>query len=64
MGHRPPVPPANRSPKGVGPKTSKTDPAETAKIKVHDERTNNIEQQGQQANTLQNTTHQGLQQDR
>jgi hypothetical protein len=64
MGHRPPVPPANRSPKGVSPKTSKTDTAETAKIKVHDERTNNIEQQGQQANTLQNTTHQGLQQDR
>jgi hypothetical protein len=64
MGHRPPVPPENRSPKGVSPKTPDSDPAEKAKIKPHDERTNNIEQQGQQANTRQNTTHQGMQQDR
>jgi hypothetical protein len=60
MGHRPPVPPANRSPKGPSSKTAPSDPAEKAKIKAHDERTNNIEQQGQQANTLQNTTHQGM----
>jgi hypothetical protein len=59
MTKAPPVPPDNRSSKGVGnsqraesdqsrPETQKTDPR----------------QQGQQANTAQNTTHQGYQQDR
>jgi hypothetical protein len=59
MTKAPPVPPENRSSKGVGdskraesersrPETQKADP----------------QQQGQQANTAQNTTHQGYQQDR
>jgi hypothetical protein len=55
----PPVPPANRSPKGPGakPATPKdTQPAEkTAK---------NLEEEGRHGNIKQNTTHQGYQQDR
>ena len=56
----PPVPAANRSPKGPG---SQPDvPTDTApKDRAVPD---NIEQQGQQANTRQNTTHQGYQQDR
>jgi hypothetical protein len=53
----PPVPPDNRSPKGPG-----TDPEPDAGS--HPKRTKNPDQQGQTANTKQNTTHQGYQQDR
>jgi hypothetical protein len=55
----PPVPPANRSSKG--PNVEKTD----AGSKAGDvQGTPNPDQKGQQANTKQNTTHQGYQQDR
>ena len=57
----PPVPPANRSPKGPG-EPSKA--AEHDNLPFPDSRLRNIEQQGRQANIKQNTTHQGLQQDR
>jgi hypothetical protein len=53
----PPVPPANRSPKGPG-----SDPE--ADTGLHPKRTENPDQQGQTANIKQNTTHQGYQQDR
>ena len=55
----PPVPRANRSPKGTGgaPKT----PRDTSQHKPVPE---NLKQQGQQGNIAQNTTHQGYQQDR
>ena len=55
----PPVPPANRSSKGTG----ESDRPADAKIpNAKDEP--NPDQKGQQANTKQNTTHQGYQQDR
>jgi hypothetical protein len=55
----PPVPPANRSSKG--PSEDKT----PAGSKAEDvQGTPNPDQKGQQANTKQNTTHQGYQQDR
>jgi hypothetical protein len=55
----PPVPPANRSDKGPG------DAPEVPKDTAPGRQTpGNPDQQGQQANTKQNTTHQGLQQDR
>jgi hypothetical protein len=53
----PPVPPQNRSPKGTGDDKAK-DPDAKA---VQAGRPENPEQQGQQGNTKQNTTHQGLQ---
>jgi hypothetical protein len=58
----PPVPPENRSPKGPGAdpavgKAAKDDAKRAAEPK-------NQHQQGQTANTEQNTTHQGYQQDR
>jgi len=56
----PPVPPENQSHKGTGdPKSG--DAHETRSAKPH---RINPEQQGQQGNVKQNTTHQGLQQDR
>ena len=55
----PPVPPANRSPKRPSEADKRTD--EKARRPPQRE---NIEQQGQQGNTKQNTTHQGFQQDR
>ncbi len=54
----PPVPPANRSPKGTG-----ADPA----VKADDTRKGvpeNLAEQDRQGNTKQNTTNQGYQQDR
>jgi hypothetical protein len=58
MTHRPTVPPDNRSPKGTGDaKTADSDQKPS-------DRDRNLEQQGQTANTKQNTTHQGYQQDR
>jgi hypothetical protein len=58
MTKMPPVPPQNRSPKGVGsenemqPHDSKPGPRE------------NLAEQGRQGNIKQNTTNQGYQQDR
>jgi hypothetical protein len=57
--HKTPVPPDNRSPKGTGD----AKPLKTEKLPP-DAGTQNLKQQGQQANTKQNTTHQGYQQDR
>lgn len=54
------VPPENLSPKGPGDKKS---PA-TQQASDTTSRATNTQQQGQQGNTKQNTTHQGLQQDR
>lgn len=56
----PPAPPENQSPKGTGErKTAAKD--QTAHGKQSGQ---NPDKQGQQANTKQNTTHQGYQQDR
>ncbi|WP_376708322.1 hypothetical protein [Bradyrhizobium cenepequi] len=56
----PPVPPENQSRKGTGdPKSGNAHQARTAR--GHAE---NSDEQGQSANTKQNTTHQGYQQDR
>jgi hypothetical protein len=54
----PPVPPANRSPKGPG------DAAEPDTDTTRGGRPANLKEQGQQGNTAQNTHHQGHQQDR
>jgi hypothetical protein len=59
MTKTPPVPPANRSSKG--PSEDKT-PAGSKAAEIQG--TPNPDQKGQQANTKQNTTHQGYQQDR
>ncbi len=69
----PPVPPENRSDKGpafTGP--ASTGPASAGLAEAAEARTDgparerarNPDQQGQTANTKQNTTHQGYQQDR
>lgn len=55
----PPVPPANRSDKGTG-ENKKAAIADSAE----DQGKPNPDQKGQQANTKQNTHHQGYQQDR
>ena len=60
MSSLPKVPPANRSPKG--PQTLK-DKDVTGK-EAHQPVPENLEQEGQQGNTFQNTHHQGHQQDR
>jgi|KBSMisStandDraft_5_1062788.scaffolds.fasta_scaffold5680685_1 hypothetical protein len=57
---QPPVPPANRSPKGPGDDSRK--PKDDAKL--HEKREQNIEQQGDRANVKQNTTPQIRQPDR
>ncbi len=55
----PPVPPANRSPKGPG-----SDP-EAGKGAIKDvQPRDNLAEQGRQGNVHQNTTNQGYQQDR
>ena len=59
MSKAPPVPPANRSPKGPG-----GNPASRAEKAVSPKQSGNPEEKGQQANVKQNTTHQGYQQDR
>jgi len=65
MSKLPPVPPANRSSKGTGQNsTPDSHDAEHKHVKQTDERTNNLEQQGQPANLRQNTRNQGYQQDR
>lgn len=55
----PPVPPAGRSDKGP-PDASAPSPEDTVRQPAPE----NPEQQGQQGNVRQNTTHQGYQQDR
>ena len=57
----PPVPPANRSPKGGGSSgTQEADLAETQ----HGPAPGNLAEQDRQGDIKQNTTHQGYQQDR
>ena len=58
MSKRPPVPPANRSPKGTG-----SEPREKNEIKP-DKAPHNLREQGDEGNIKQNTTNQGYQQDR
>jgi hypothetical protein len=58
----PPVPAANRSPKGPG--ESKEVPLDTAAGKREADRQRNLGEQGRQGNIKQNTTNQGYQQDR
>jgi hypothetical protein len=58
MTKMPPVPPQNRSPKGVGSQNEER--TEDPKL----DRKENNAKQGQQGNIRQNTTHQGYQQDR
>ena len=62
MSKMPPVPPANRSPKGPGsdPKVNTEDqkPADTGSA------SKNLAEQDRQGNIKQNTTNQGYQQDR
>jgi hypothetical protein len=57
----PPVPAQNRSPKGTG--ESKSDQVNRGGLKGGAAK-GDPHQRGQQANTAQNTTHQGHQQDR
>lgn len=59
MTHRIPVPPENRSPKGTGDR--KDNKSDTTPANQNEA---NLRQKGQTANTKQNTTHQGYQQDR
>ncbi|HVW93782.1 MAG TPA: hypothetical protein VHB74_14405 [Devosia sp.] len=59
--HLPPIPPANRSPKGTGG-DSKLAPQGGSGGPVVDER--NLAEQDRQGNIRQNTTNQGYQQDR
>jgi hypothetical protein len=59
--HLPPIPPQNRSPKGTGG-SDHLDPKQASASAGQGER--NFDQQGQQGNSKQNTTNQGLQQDR
>jgi hypothetical protein len=58
----PPVPPANRSPKGPGSDPSLS--ADSAPDKKMADRERHLGEQGRQGNTKQNTTNQGYQQDR
>ena len=62
MTKKPPVPPANRSDKGVG----SASPVDRADISEKERRAvpGNVDQQGQQGNSKQNTTHKGYTQDR
>ena len=59
--HLPPIPPASRSPKGPGCQKAR-DPNASDTAASGSQR--NLAEQGRQGNTRQNTTHQGLQQDR
>jgi hypothetical protein len=55
----PPVPPANRSPKGPG-----ASPEVDTDTSVPNPKPSNLNEQGRQGNIAQNTTNQGYQQDR
>jgi len=59
MAKKPPVPPANRSPKGTG-----SDPAGSPDAVQNEQLGKNLREQGDSGNIKQNTTHQGYQQDR
>jgi hypothetical protein len=59
MPKQPPIPPENRS-----PHEHKHDQHDTGNASVTGEEPKNPDKHGQQANTKQNTTHQGYQQDR
>lgn len=59
--HPPPVPPDQRPRKGADPEAPK---GEAAHHPERDSRNRDPDQQGQPANTKQNTTNQGYQQDR
>jgi hypothetical protein len=62
--HLPPIPPESVSPKGPGGEThTEVQNATSGAVKRAQHEMNHA-QQGQQANTKQNTTHQGMQQDR
>ena len=62
--HLPPVPPAGRSPKGAG-KTGRHQPEADAQSDQRPATKDfNTGEQGSPGNTKQNTTNQGLQQDR
>ncbi len=63
--HLPPVPPANRSPKGgsANPHTGDDMPAAVAENNEAS-KNRNLDIQGQQGNLKENTTNQGHQQDR
>jgi hypothetical protein len=60
MSRVPPIPPENTSPKGPNP--SKRNKRDQPSPGMHDSK--NPDHPGQQANTEQNTTNQGYQQDR
>ena len=62
MGHLPPVPPDNRSPKGPG-REAPFD-GDTVANKKDADRQRHLGEQGRQGNIKQNTTNQGYQQDR
>jgi hypothetical protein len=53
-GHMPPVPPANRSPKGPGDKSEVSKDAATSRAEI------NTAEQGDTANIRQNTTNKGF----
>jgi hypothetical protein len=59
MSKPPPVPPANRSPKGTG-----SSPAKKPSDAKPDDKSQNLREQGDAGNIHQNTHHQGYQQDR
>ncbi len=59
--HPPPVPPAQRSTKGIGPADAAGTASQTGKAPEQEQ---NLAEQGQQGNAKQNTTNKGFQQDR
>jgi hypothetical protein len=60
----PPVPPANRNSKAPGESEAAAGSKAASKVDSEQAATVNPDQKGQAANTKQNTTHQGYQQDR
>jgi hypothetical protein len=57
----PPVPPANRSPKGPG---NQDEPPTSSDTRRDEQPPENLKEQDRQGNIKQNTTNQGYQQDR
>ena len=64
MSHPPPVPPANRSNKGPGEPAVSGKDLDRGSSAAPSKAPNNTDEQGQSGNTKQNTTHQGLTQNR
>jgi hypothetical protein len=64
MNKPPPIPPGNRSPKGTGEPATHAADRSAQHNAQNKPPTKDPHQQGQTANTEQNTTHQGYQQDR